>query len=224
MPVPVAAHSEDRLMESLLHEGLDAYAAMHTGPVPEIYERLRIETLRDAEIPQMQVGTLVGRFLMMISRLVGARRAVEVGTFTGYSSLCIAEGMVEGGELTTCDIDEETTAMAQRYWAEAAWGSRITLRLGPALDTLDTLSGPLDLAFIDADKVNYTNYWEAIVPKMRSGGVVIVDNVLWSGEVLRPSDESAHAINALNQHVVADDRVDHVLLTVRDGLMFAVKR
>jgi caffeoyl-CoA O-methyltransferase len=211
-------------MESLLHEGLDAYAAMHTGPVPEIYERLRIETLRDAEIPQMQVGTLVGRFLMMISRLVGARRAVEVGTFTGYSSLCIAEGMVEGGELTTCDIDEETTAMAQRYWAEAAWGSRITLRLGPALDTLDTLSGPLDLAFIDADKVNYTNYWEAIVPKMRSGGVVIVDNVLWSGEVLRPSDESAHAINALNQHVVADDRVDHVLLTVRDGLMFAVKR
>jgi caffeoyl-CoA O-methyltransferase len=224
MPVSAAPHSEVWLMESLLHDGLDAYATMHTGPVPEIYERLRIETLRDAEIPQMQVGTLVGRFLMLMSRLVGARRAVEIGTFTGYSALCIAEGMAEGGQLTTCDIDEDTTAIAQRYWSEAEWGSRITLRLGPALETLNTVSGPLDLAFIDADKVNYTNYWEAIVPKMRTGGVIIVDNVLWSGEVLNPDNESAHAIHALNQRVVEDDRVDHVLLTVRDGLMFAVKR
>ena len=211
-------------MESLLRDGLDAYAAIHTGPVPEIYERLRVETLRDAEIPQMQVGTLVGRFLMLISRIVGAKRAVEVGTFTGYSSLCIAEGMQPGGELITCDIDEVTTAMAQRYWDEAEWGSRISLRLGPALETLETVEGPLDLAFIDADKVNYSNYWEAIVPKMRQGGVIIVDNVLWSGEVLDPKEESAEAIHALNERVVADNRVDHALLTLRDGLMFAVKR
>jgi len=224
MPILVAPNSEVILMESLLKDGLDAYAAMHTGPVPDLYERLRVETLRDAEIPQMQVGTLVGRFLMLVSRLIGARRAVEIGTFTGYSSLCIAEGMVEGGELTTCDINEETTAMAQRYWAEAPWGSRISLRLGPALESLKTISGPLDLAFIDADKVNYTNYWDAILPKMRQGGVIIVDNVLWSGTVLNPNEESAAAIDALNKHVVADPRVDHALLTVRDGLMFAVKR
>ena len=172
----------------------------------------------------MQVGTLVGRFLMLISRIVGAKRAVEVGTFTGYSSLCIAEGMQPGGELITCDIDEVTTAMAQRYWDEAEWGSRISLRLGPALETLATVEGPLDLAFIDADKVNYSNYWEAIVPKMRQGGVIIVDNVLWSGEVLNPKEESAEAIHTLNERVVADTRVDHALLTLRDGLMFAVKR
>ena len=224
MPIPVAPNTEVCLMESLLRDGLDAYAAIHTGPVPEIYERLRVETLRDAEIPQMQVGTLVGRFLMLISRIVGAKRAVEVGTFTGYSSLCIAEGMQPGGELITCDIDEVTTAMAQRYWDEAEWGSRISLRLGPALETLATVEGPLDLAFIDADKVNYSNYWEAIVPKMRQGGVIIVDNVLWSGEVLNPKEESAEAIHTLNERVVADTRVDHALLTLRDGLMFAVKR
>jgi caffeoyl-CoA O-methyltransferase len=212
------------MMESLLLPGLDAYAAHHTGPIPAVYEALHEATVAGTTLPQMQVGPLVGRFLMMLTRLIGARRAVEIGTFTGYSSLCIAEGMSEGGELVTCDIDPHATAIARRYWDEAPWGDRITLRLGPALDTLLELDGPFDLAFIDADKTSYIAYWDALVPKMRPGGVILVDNVLWSGSVLAPDTDSARAIDALNEHVRQDDRVDHALLTLRDGVMMAVKR
>mgnify|MGYP001372069694 CR=1 FL=1 len=211
-------------MESLLKAGLDIYAAAHSGPTPDIYERLREETLASTEIPQMQVGILVGRFLKLMAKISGAQRVVEVGTFTGYSALCIAEGMNEGGEVITCDIDAETNAIAQKYWAQVAWGKRITPRLGPALETIQSIEGPIDMVFIDADKVNYTNYWEALVPKVRSGGLLIVDNVLWSGEVLNPETEAGIAIHALNEHVLHDGRVDHVLLTLRDGLMMAVKR
>ena len=211
-------------MESLLRAGLDDYAALHSGPIPSIYDALRSETLSATECPQMQVGVLVGRFLMLMAKLTGARKAVEVGTFTGYSSLCIAEGMSEGGELITCDINTETTAIAQRFWAQVPWGERISLRLGPAIETLNAIEGPLDLVFIDADKVNYSNYWEALVPKVRRGGLLIVDNVLWSGSVLDPQDDDARAIAALNQRVVDDERVDHVLVTLRDGLMLAMKR
>ena len=211
-------------MESLLKAGLDAYAADHTGPVPELYEALREETYRAAECPQMQVGVLVGRFLMLVAKLTGASKAVEVGTFTGYSTLCIAEGMREGGELITCDINPETTAIAKQHWARAPWGKRITSRLGPALETIASIDGPLDFVFIDADKVNYSNYWEALVPKVRPGGVLVVDNVLWSGSVLEPADADARAIDDLNKRVREDERVDHALLTIRDGLMMAVKR
>ncbi|MDP6946379.1 MAG: class I SAM-dependent methyltransferase, partial [Myxococcota bacterium] len=138
--------------------------------------------------------------------------------------LSIAEGMPEGGQLITCDIDPRTTAIAQGFWDRAPWGHRIISRLGPALETIAEVEGPLDLAFIDADKTSYTAYWEAIVPLMRPGGVILVDNVLWSGSVLAPSTDSARAIAALNAHVCADHRVDHALLTLRDGLMMAVKR
>ena len=211
-------------MESLLLEGLDAYAAHHTGPVPPIYADLKAETQAQTELPQMQVGPLVGRFLMMMARLTHAKRALEIGTFTGYSSLCIAEGMPEGGHLLTCDVDPHATSIAQSFWKRAPWGERIELRLGPALDTLADLEGPIDLAFIDADKTSYTAYWNAVVPLIRPGGVILVDNVLWSGEVLAPGDDDARAIDALNQVVSQDDRVDHALLTLRDGLMLAIKR
>jgi len=211
-------------MESLLLDGLDAYAARHSGPVPAIYDALREATLAETDLPQMQVGPLVGRFLMLLTRLIGARRAVEIGTFTGYSSLSIAEGLAVGGQLITCDIDPHATGIARRFWDQTPWGHRIALRLGPALDTLAELEGPLDLAFIDADKTSYTAYWEAIVPMMRPGGVVLVDNVLWGGSVLDPATDSARAIAALNDRVSHDERVDHVLLTLRDGLMMAVKR
>jgi len=211
-------------MESLLLPGLDAYASAHSGPVPDLYEELHQVTLAETEIPQMQVGPLVGRFLMLVSKLIGARRAIEIGTFTGYSALSIAEGMVDGGELITCDIDPHATGIAQRYWDRASWGSRIRLELGPALETLAGLSGPFDLAFIDADKGSYSDYWEAVVPMIRPGGVILVDNVLWSGSVLDPSTDDARAIASLNARVVADERVDHALLTLRDGVMMAVKR
>ncbi|MCB9728524.1 MAG: class I SAM-dependent methyltransferase [Deltaproteobacteria bacterium] len=209
---------------TLVPELVESYAVTHTTAVSAIYERLREETLASTAAPQMQVGPLEGRLLMLLARLSGARRAVEVGTFTGYSALSIAEGMGEGGRLITCDIDPVNTAIARRYFDEAPWGDRIELRLGPASDTLRAIEGPLDLVFIDADKGGYIDYWEQLVPKVRSGGVLLADNVLWSGRVLDPSDDSDRALVRFNRHVQADTRVDHVMLTVRDGLTLAVKR
>jgi caffeoyl-CoA O-methyltransferase len=211
-------------MLSLVSEALSAYAVEHTSAVPALYDRLRDETLAEVPLPQMQVGPLEGRLLTLLARLIGARRAVEVGTYTGYSALSIAEGMGEDGQLITCDVDEVATAVARRYFAEAPWGDRIELRLGPAIDTLRALEGPLDLAFIDADKAGYVDYWEALLPLLGPGGLLVADNVLWSGRVLEPSDPSDHAIVAFNAHVRCDPRVDHVMLTVRDGITLAVKR
>ncbi|MGM0574548.1 MAG: O-methyltransferase [Myxococcota bacterium] len=211
-------------MKRLVPEDVERYAAEHTSPVPEIYERLRRETLERTEAPQMQVGPLEGRFLKLMAQLTGARRAVEIGTFTGYSALSIAEGMAEDGHLIACDIDPDTAAIAQRYFDEAPWGRRIELRLGPAIETLEGVAAPLDLAFIDADKTSYIAYWEALVPKMRPGGIILADNVLWSGRALAPEGESDRAIAAFNEHVQADDRVEHVLVTLRDGVTVARKR
>ncbi len=211
-------------MLTLVPELIESYAVTHSTPVAELYDRLREETLASTTAPQMQVGPLEGRLLMLLARLTGARRAVEIGTFTGYSALSIAEGMAEGGHLTTCDIDPVNTAIAKRYFAEAAWGHRIELRLGPAMTTLPSIDGPLDLVFIDADKEGYVDYWEHLVPKVRPGGVLLADNVLWSGRVLDPATDSDRALVRFNQHVRADSRVDHVMLTVRDGLTLAVKK
>lgn len=205
----------------IVKEALEAYAAAHTSALHPIYARLREETYAKSEWPMMQVGHLEGRLLKLLAQLCGARRAVEIGTFTGYSALSIAEGMVEGGTLVTCDIDESTNEIARRYFSEAPWGDRIEPRVGPALITLDTIEGPLDFAFIDADKQNYTAYWEALVPKVRSGGLIVADNVLWGGSVLEPNDESSRAMVAFNKHVADDDRADNVMLTVRDGLTLA---
>ena len=154
----------------------------------------------------------------------GAKRAVEIGTFTGYSALSIAEGLPDDGRLTCCDVSEEWTAIARRYWALAPWGHKIELRLAPALETLGQLEGPIDFAFVDADKSNYVNYWEALLPKMCAGGLIVADNVLWSGTVLAPDTESARAIAEFNRYVAADDRVEQVMLTVRDGITIARKR
>ncbi len=209
---------------TLVPEAIEAYAVQHTSALPELYERLRRETLERTEWPQMQVGPMEGRLLKLLARLTGARLAVEIGTFTGYSALSIAEGLPEGGRLITCDVDPETSAIAQRYFDEAPWGHKIELRLGRALDTLEQVEGPVDLAFIDADKVSYVDYWEALVPLVRSGGLIVVDNVLWSGKVLDPQDDSTRAIARFNEHARADDRVELVMLTVRDGMTLALRK
>ena len=213
-------------MLTLVPEAIERYAVAHTSPLPEIYERLRVETYAKTERPIMQVGPLEGRFLKTLAILTQARRVVEVGTFTGYSALSIAEGMVAGGHLVTCEIDPEVAAIAQRYFGEASWGDGIDLRLGSAVDTLTSLEldGPLDMAFLDADKENYVTYYEALVPRLRAGGVLVADNVLWSGRVLEPDSSSDHALAAFNAHVQQDPRVDVVMLTVRDGISLAVKR
>jgi caffeoyl-CoA O-methyltransferase len=161
----------------------------------------------------------------MLTRLVGARSAVEVGTFTGYSSLCIARGLVEGGTLVCCDVSEEWTSIGARAWQEAGVAERIDLRLAPALDTLRALptEASIDLVFIDADKGGYADYWAELVPRVRPGGLLLADNVLWSGEVAdeQKSGDNVEALRAFNDLVAADDRVEAVVLTAFDGLTIA---
>lgn len=211
-------------MNSFVDAAVEQFARDHTEPEPDLYCRLREETCRVMERPQMQVGLIEGRFLKMLVRLMGARAILEIGTFTGYSTLMMAEGLPEDGRLTTCEIDPKAEAIARRYFAESPTGHKIDLQMGPALETINTLSGPLDLVFIDGDKVNYSNYYEACVPLLKPGGLIVADNVLWSGKVIDPKDDDDHAIVAFDRLVQLDARVENVCLTVRDGMMLAWKR
>ena len=171
----------------------------------------------------MQISHDEGELLTLLVRLVGARNAVEVGTFTGYSSICIARGLAEGGRLLCCDVSEEWTSIARRYWARAGVTDRIDLQIAPAVDTLRALPGgpSYDFAFIDADKVGYPAYYEEIVTRMRPGGLIVLDNMLRDGRVLDPQSDDDRAIVAMNDALLADDRVDVVLLPVRDGVSLA---
>ncbi|TNE85494.1 MAG: methyltransferase [Deltaproteobacteria bacterium] len=203
----------------IVDDALEDYCRAHTTDLHPVYDKLRAVTYAEASSPQMQVGKLEGRFLKMLAQLTGARRAVEVGTFTGFSALSIAEGMTEDGILWTLDVNEETGRIAQEHFDAVPWGQRIRRVIGPATESIPLIDGPLDLAFIDADKGGYIAYWDLLVPRMRPGGLIVADNTLWSGRVLAPQSESDRAIVAFNDHVTADDRVEHVLLTVRDGMM-----
>jgi caffeoyl-CoA O-methyltransferase len=155
--------------------------------------------------------------------MTGARRILEIGTFTGYSALLWAEALPRDGKVITCDIDPETTAIAKRYFAESPHGHKIEVKLGPALDSLKLISGPFDLCFIDADKESYPKYYEACMERLRPGGVIVIDNMLRSGEVLNPNSPESTAIDALNKRIRKDTRVENVLLPVRDGIMLALK-
>jgi predicted O-methyltransferase YrrM len=210
-------------MISFMDEAVEAYAHDYTKPESELFRRLREETYREMAYPQMQVGRIEGRFLKMLVRLTGARRVLEIGMFTGYSALMMAEGMPEDGHLVTCDVDPKAEAIARRYFSKSPQGHKIEIRMGPALDTISRLEGPIDMVFIDADKKNYSNYYEACFPLVRAGGLIVADNVLWSGRVLDPQDEDSRAIVAFNQRVQSDPRVENVCLTVRDGMMLAWK-
>ena len=172
----------------------------------------------------MQVGNLEGSFLKLLVKISKAKRILEIGTFTGYSALAMAEAMPAGGRLVTCDIDDQTTVIAREFWGNSPHGGKIELRLGPALETIRKIRGPLDFVFIDADKTNYIHYWNACIPKMRRGGLILADNVLWSGKVLCPRDSTTRAIVAFNRHVAKDKRVEAVMLTVRDGITLAYKK
>jgi caffeoyl-CoA O-methyltransferase len=211
-------------MESFIDEAVERFAHDLTNPESELYVRLREETYRDMNCPQMQVGRIEGRFLKMLVRLTGARRILEIGMFTGYSALMMAEGLPDDGRIINCDIDPKAEAIARRYFNESPDGHKIEVRIGPALDTIKTLSGPIDMVFIDADKGNYSNYYEACFPLVRRGGLIVADNVLWSGRVLHPESPDDHAIVAFDELVQSDPRVENVCLTVRDGMMLAWKR
>lgn len=203
---------------------LERYAEEHSGDVLPLFERLEKETLERMKSPQMLSGRTEGQLLALLVRMLGARRALEVGMFTGYSALMIASALPDDGELITMDVDPDAEAVARRYFAESPHGAKIRIRMGPALDTLGSLEGPFDFAFVDADKKSYPLYYDRVMELLRPGGLVAVDNVLWSGAVLDPQDAEAKAIHALNERVHADSRVDHVLLTVRDGILLARKR
>jgi caffeoyl-CoA O-methyltransferase len=211
-------------MEPIVDPGLERYAEEHSSEVPELLARLERETLETMKSPQMLSGRTEGQLLRLLVKTLGAKRVLEIGTFTGYSALMMASALPSDGELITLERDARAEEVARRYFAESEHGPRIRLLMGPALDTLASLAGPFDFAFLDADKENYPRYYERILELLRPGGMIAVDNVLWSGKVLDPRDEETKAIHGLNQRARRDPRVDTVLLTVRDGVLLARKR
>jgi caffeoyl-CoA O-methyltransferase len=213
-------------MSFIVEPSVEAYAAEHSTPESDLFARLASETREKTTAPQMMVGQVEGRLLAELVRLSQATRVLELGTFTGYSSISMALALPAGGRIVTYDIEPGTTAIARRYAEEAGVADRIEFRLGPALDAIPGLEAPFDLVFIDADKENYVNYYEATLPLLDDGGLMIVDNTLWSGRVADPGadDENTHAIRALNARVRDDPRVENVLLTVRDGMNLIRKR
>jgi caffeoyl-CoA O-methyltransferase len=212
-----------------LSPAIHDYLVEHGAPPDEV-QRWLIEETR-AKVPDlslMQIAPEQGAFMTLLTRLVGTTHAVEVGTFTGYSSLCIARGMAGGGRLLCCDVSEEWTAIAREAWQRAGVADRVELRIAPAIETLRSLpdDDPIDFAFIDADKQGYAGYYEELVTRLRPNGVILVDNVLWMGTVVDPSvsDADTRAIRAFNDLVVADDRVDTSMIPLGDGLTLVRKR
>jgi len=207
-----------------LSDDLHAYVVAHNGPDPLIDELMARTRSVLPDQAGMQIAPEQARLFTFLTRLIGARDAVEVGTFTGLSALAVARGLADGGKLICCDISEEYTSIAREFWARDGVDDRIELRIGPAVRTLAALpEGPqFDLAFIDADKTGYPAYWAEIVPRMRPGGVIAVDNVLRHGAVVEPDpDPDTAAILAFNAMVAADDRVESVLLPIADGITLA---
>jgi caffeoyl-CoA O-methyltransferase len=205
---------------------VEQYAVEHTTPEPPWFATLAEETRNATRAPNMMVGTLEGRLLTALVAMLRPRSVLEIGTFTGYSALSMAEALPPDGRIVTCDISEEHLAIARRHIAASPYAGVIEIRSGPALETIATLPGPFDLVFIDADKTSYSAYFEATLAKLAPDGVILVDNVLWSGRVLDPAitEPDTAAIKAFNDQVLADDRVEVVMLTVRDGVSLIRRR
>ncbi|MFD0269778.1 O-methyltransferase [Streptomyces sp. NPDC127106] len=204
-----------------------AYLLAQTDPPTPAQQQLAARTRELGDVAVMQVPHEQARFLTLLVRITGARRVVEVGTFTGYSTLALAEGLAPGGRVVTCDVSEEWTAIAREAWQAAGVADRIDLRLGPAADTVAALpyEAEIDLVFLDADKGGYRTYWDELVPRLRPGGLLLADNVLYGGNATRPdATGNALAIREFNAHVRADARVESVLLPIADGLTLARKR
>jgi caffeoyl-CoA O-methyltransferase len=207
-------------MSFIVPEDIERYAEAHTTPHPELLQRLAEETRTTLQRPQMLTGTIEGRFLEFIVYMTGARRILELGTFSGYSAISMAAALPPDGRIDTCEVEEEHAAVARRYIEEAGHADRITIHMGPAVDTIGRLEGEFDFVFIDADKENYVNYYEAVLPRLSERGLIAADNTLWSGRVIDEADqdESTLAIRAFNDHVRDDERVVSVMLSVRDGV------
>ena len=204
----------------IVPDEIDDYAAAHTTPPPELLHELAEETRATLRAPQMLTGTIEGRFLELLVHGLGARRVLELGTYSGYSALSMAAGLPEDGHIDTCEVEEQHAEVARRYIARSPYADKITVHLGPALETIERLGGEFDFVFIDADKVNYGNYYDALLSRLAPHGLIAFDNTLWSGSVLADgeNDDSTRALRELNDRLVADERVVVVQLSVRDGV------
>jgi len=211
-----------------INEAIQNYAEQHTGSESEILRKINRETYTDVLTPRMLSGQMQGRILSMFSKMINPQSILEVGTFTGYSAICLAEGLSENGKLCTIDINEELEERVLGYFEAAGISKKVDYRIGNALDIIPVLDGPFDLIFIDADKENYQNYFDLIIDKTKSGGIIIADNVLWSGKVLgnegKKIDKDTKALIKFNDSINNDDRVENVLFPVRDGLMVIRKK
>jgi caffeoyl-CoA O-methyltransferase len=210
----------------IVPDKIEEYAAAHTTQPTELMQALAAETRETLRSPQMLTGTIEGRFLELLVFGLGAKRVLELGTYSGYSSLSMAAGLPEGGHIDTCEVDEQHAEVARRYIAESPYADRITVHLGPALETVERLDGEFDFVFVDADKENYLNYYDALLPRLAPAGLMAFDNTLWSGRVLGDEDDSegTQVIKQLNDRLAADDRVVAVQLTVRDGVTLVRKK
>jgi caffeoyl-CoA O-methyltransferase len=212
---------EKKLKMHFISQELEDYIEQHSEKEPQLLAALNKETYQKILLPRMLSGHFQGRVLSMLSKLIRPVNILEIGTYTGYSALCLCEGMQENGQLHTIDIKEELIDFQRKHFDKSPWGKQITQHLGEAVDIIPTLDMKFDLVFIDADKENYINYFELIVPKMNKGGIILSDNVLWSGKVLEPlnpKDTSTKILLEYNKLLKEDPRVETVLLPIRDGL------
>lgn len=210
----------------MIPEKIENYAQQFSTPESEVLAALNRETHLNIMIPQMLSGHIQGNFLKMMSFMLQAKRILEVGTFTGYSAICLAEGMAKDGLLHTVDINEELEEIVSKYVQKAGLKDKVQQHIGAALDIIPTIDETFDLVFLDADKINYANYYDLVFDKVRPGGFIIADNVLWSGKVveeIKPNDKDTKALHAYNQKVQDDPRVENYLIPIRDGLMVARK-
>jgi caffeoyl-CoA O-methyltransferase len=205
---------------------IDAYCLAHTTPAEPLLDELATYTRAHCKLPQMLTGPVEGALLRMLVQVSGARRVLEIGTFTGYSALSMAAGLPDDGKLITCELDPDHARIAQSFFDRSPQRGKIRLQIGAALDTLRALPDDtlFDFVFIDADKENYLAYYETVLPRLRRGGLIAADNTLWSGKVLDPKEKSDLAIVAFNRHVHNDPRVEHTLLSIRDGVMLIRKK
>jgi caffeoyl-CoA O-methyltransferase len=212
-------------MSFIVPEEIERYAEAHTTLPDELLRRLADETRATLPSPQMLTGTIEGRLLEFLVFATAARRVLELGTYSGYSAISMAAALPPGGHIDTCEVDEQHAAVARRYMEEAGYSDRITIHVGPALETIARLEGEFDLVFIDADKVNYGAYYDALLPRLSARGLMAIDNTLWSGKVLEPEDDpGTRAIAELNDRIAADSSVVAVQLTVRDGVTLVRRR
>ncbi|MEC9451800.1 MAG: class I SAM-dependent methyltransferase [Chloroflexota bacterium] len=211
-------------MAGFLSEGLEKYISDHSEKTGLNEQSLRDETLKLGPPSAMMSGDSVGNFLKLIIKINNCKRILEIGTFTGYSALMMAAALPSNGKLITCDVNKETSEIAKKYWAKSPHGSKIELHIGPAIETINNLEGEFDLIFIDADKNNYSNYFEICKNRLSKNGLIIADNVLWSGKVLKPEDDQAKSIDSFNKLVNGDNEFWNTIVPIRDGLMIIKKR